>query len=192
MKYFTIPGDLKKFFVTFHGTGGNEYSLLSVTGDVDPDASIISFLGETGIGRSRRYFDPLITGQLPRENVDEKVAKFLDMWDSVKPTDATVTFMGYSNGANFILAILEKRPDIADKVVLLHPSDLGYKYTGGSDAAILVTIGASDTISLPGDTMKLVEKLKNSFPGTRMKLLDSGHEISSAEIGSVGNFMKRG
>jgi len=42
--------------------------------------------------------------------------------------DKKITFIGYSNGANFILGILQKRPDIADRTLLLHPADLDWKF----------------------------------------------------------------
>lgn len=190
MQHFTIYSNSKKFFVTFHGTGGNEHSLLRVTGEVDPTASVISFLGETGTGRGRRYFDPLVQGKLERDNFEEKVAEFLEIWKQAKPADAEITFIGYSNGANFILGILEKMPNIADRVILMHPSNLGYQFSSGSDTPILLTTGASDTLSVPGEIMKLTSELKEYFPHTESLLLDSGHEISDTEIEAIAKFMR--
>lgn len=47
MNYINIPGSENEYFVLFHGTDGNEYSLLSVVGDINPNTSVISFLGDT-------------------------------------------------------------------------------------------------------------------------------------------------
>ena len=52
MEYITIPAPSNEFFVLFHGTGGNEYSLLPIIGDINPNASVISFLGDEGSGES--------------------------------------------------------------------------------------------------------------------------------------------
>ena len=48
-----------------------------------------------------------------------------EVWQPQKLYDEVI-FIGYSNGANFILGLLEKNPTIANTVILLHPSNLGY------------------------------------------------------------------
>ena len=189
MKYINIPASANEFFVLFHGTGGNEYSLLAVTGDIDPTASVISFIGEEGTGKNRRFFKPLVNGQLQRDDFNEKVAGFLTLWDSVKPVNAKVTFIGYSNGANFVLGLLEKRPDIAENIVLLHPSNLGYTFEKGSDSRIFLTVGANDALSVPGDVMKLAKQLTEQFPATALKMLDTGHEVTPVEVQAAAKFL---
>ncbi|HJB22659.1 MAG TPA: phospholipase [Candidatus Jeotgalibaca pullicola] len=189
MEYLTIPGNLNEYFVLFHGTGGNEYNRLEQAGDIDPYASIISFLGDEGTGKQRRYFEPLENGSLNREDFDAKVTAFLELWDSIKPKNATSTFLGHSNGANFILGILEQRPDIANQVILLHPSNLNYQFSQGSTTRIFLTIGATDTLSIPADGLRLAKQLKEVFPNTESLLLDTGHEITVAEIEKVKEFL---
>lgn len=190
MQYINIPGSTNEYFVLFHGTGGNEYSLLTVTGDIDPHASIISFLGDEGIADNRRFFKPLQQGQFQRDDFDQKVDQFLEQWDTMQPTNAeAITFIGYSNGANFLLGVLEKRPDIADNTILLHPSNLGYTFEQGSESRIFITTGANDTLSVPGEVMKLAKQLEPTFPNTTLELLDSGHGVTSEEARLVKRFL---
>lgn len=191
MDYFSTHGSANEFFVLFHGTGGNEFSLLSVAGDIDPYASVISFLGEEGTGERRRFFQPLTDGKLNRENFNEKVTAFLKQWEEVKPQDAQTTFIGYSNGANFVLGLLEKNPAVADAVVLLHPSNLGYTFDSGSDVPIFVTAGATDNLVPPGDVLQLTKQLQEKFPRTKMKLLDTGHEVTGEEVEFVAAFLEK-
>lgn len=190
MDYINIPGSANEFYVLLHGTGGNEYSLLSVIGDIDPNASIISFLGDVGSGSGRRFFAPLKNGKLQHDDFNEKVNQFLRLWDSIKPTDSTVTFVGYSNGANFLLGLLEKRQDIADKIVLLHPSNLGYTFESVSKSTIFITSGATDSLSLPSESLRLSKQLENHFPATKLVLLDSGHEVSNEEVAKIAVFLR--
>lgn len=190
MEYLTIPADPNKYFVLFHGTGGNEYNRLEQAGDIDPYASVISFLGDEGTGKQRCYFKLLENGALDRENLDQKVTAFLKQWDSIKPEHATLTFLGYSNGANFILGLLEQRPDIADNVILLHPSNLDYHFSQGAESKVFLTIGASDTLSIPADGIRLAKQIKEVYPNTDSILLDTGHEITLAEIEKVKEFLK--
>ncbi|MBM6614836.1 phospholipase [Desemzia sp. RIT804] len=190
MKYISIPASAKEFFVLFHGTGGNEYSLLAVTGDIDPNASVISFVGDEGTGENRRFFKPLVDRKLQSDNFNEKVDEFLTLWDSVKPVNAKITFIGYSNGANFILGLLEKRPDIAESIVLLHPSNLDYTFEKRSSSRIFLTVGANDPLSVPGDVMKLAKQLTEQFPATELKMLDTGHEVTPIEVQAAAEYLR--
>lgn len=191
MDYINIPGSINEFFVLFHGTGGNEYSLLSVVGDINPNASVISFLGDAGSGASRRFFAPLQKGNLVRDNFNERINQFLILWDSIKPIDAKLTFVGYSNGDNFLLGLLEKRPDIADNVILMHPSNLRYVFNSGSNSNIFLTSGATDTMAIPSESLQLSKQLANYFPSTKLELLDSGHEVTNEEISKIRDFLKK-
>lgn len=188
MDYLTIPGSSKETFALFHGTGGNEYSLLSITGEVNPHAAIVSFLGNEGSGKHRRYFKPLVNGEVDRDDFNSKIDAFLTFWDTLPYSNKPVTLMGYSNGANFILGLLQKRPDLAETVILMHPSNLNYTFDSGSDTHILITAGATDTLSTPSDVLKLANQLKEHFPSTAFKLLDSGHEVTDSEVDLIKGF----
>lgn len=64
----------------------------------------------------------------------------------------------------------------------MHPSNLAYTFTEGSNAQIIVTSGAMDTLALPGDTMKLTKQLEAVFPNMTLKLLDGAHGMTEQEI----------
>ena len=185
MQYLYIKGT-EELFVLFHGTGGNENSLLGLTGEIDPYASVLSFEGNVGRGINRRFFAPLISGRVDREELKTRVDEFFKMWDNLEEVKVAkkINFIGYSNGANFILALLEERPDIADKTYILHPSDLGWKYTKKAEKnEIYFTVGAKDFIAPAGDIVQLKNKIETViFPKTELLLLDSGHELNENEI----------
>ena len=191
MNYFSIDGVLNEWMVLFHGTGGNEFSLLQIAGDIEANANVLSFIGEVGSGAQRRFFAPLENGALPRADFDARVENFLAAWEEVKPKNADkITFLGYSNGANFVLGILEKAPEIADRIVLMHPSNLDYTFEAGSDVQLIITAGSMDTLAIPGDTMKLAKQLEQTFPNTTMKLLDGWHGVLDAEIEYLQKLLK--
>lgn len=181
MEQFNIAGNSNTSFILFHGTGGNEYSLLQVVGDIDPAAPIRAYIGGVGTGNERRFFAPLQNGQLDRSELQVHVASFLKDWAQQKP-EGKVVMLGYSNGANFLLALLEQEPDLADAVVLLHPSNLTYQFSRTSNTKIILTAGARDAISIPGESLKLSKTLAAHFPQTTFKLFDHGHEIADEEV----------
>lgn len=109
------------------------------------------------------------------------MSKFLEDWAEQKPA-GKVIMLGYSNGANFLLALLEKEPELADTVILLHPSNLSYHFSGVSKTALVLTAGARDVISLPNESLQLSKELAAHFPQTTCKLFDHGHEITDEEV----------
>lgn len=193
MEYMYIK-ETDEMFVLFHGTGGNENSLLFLTGELNPYASVLSFSGDTGVGIKRRFFAPLIGKREPdRKDLAERVDKFLTQWDNLELIKGKkITFIGYSNGANFITAILEKRPDIADKTILLHPSHLGWKFESRPlKNVIIVTTGATDLMAPAGDVMKMKKEFENiGYDKFDVILLDGGHEINDQEIEKLKKYYK--
>nr|WP_316047227.1 hypothetical protein [Planococcus glaciei] len=64
----------------------------------------------------------------------------------------------------------------------MHPSNLTYRFSGTSTTALILTAGARDTISSPGESLKLSKTLAAHFPQTTFKLFDHGHELTDEEV----------
>lgn len=193
MEHLFINGT-DNLFVLFHGTGGNESDLLFLTGELDSHASVISFLGNVGIGKNRRFFNPLVKGKLNKQNYSEKIEKFLKNWDLMDISKyKNITFIGYSNGANFTLGLLEKRPDIANTTILLHPSNFDWQFLKKPEKnKIITTTGALDLMAPAADVVKLKTQLSSiGYEEFQIIMLDSGHEITNKEIEKLKEIYKK-
>lgn len=193
MEHLFINGT-DNLFVLFHGTGGNESNLLFLTGELDSHASVISFLGNVGIGKNRRFFNPLVKGKLDKQNYSEKIEKFLKNWDLMDTSKyKNITFIGYSNGANFTLGLLEKRPDIANTTILLHPSNFDWQFLKKPEKnKIIATTGALDLMAPAADVVKLKTQLLGiGYEEFQIIMLDSGHEITNKEIEKLKEIYKK-
>lgn len=127
MDYRFIKGTSPRLLVFFHGTGGNKESTLFLRQQLDPKASVLSLDGSWGQGRERRFFAPLIDGQLDLVDFEMRLSAFLDFWQDLDIRDyRQITFVGFSNGANFIMGLLTKQANLADNYILLHRSALYY------------------------------------------------------------------
>ncbi|WP_165006028.1 MULTISPECIES: phospholipase [unclassified Enterococcus] len=190
MEKFFQQGQEDQLVVAFHGTGGNEYQLLSTIAALYPDASVLSYLGTYGSGEERRFFAPLVEGKLDRNDFERRVADFLENeWNDIEKK-SKIIFIGYSNGANFILGLLEKRPQLADTVILLHPSNFVYQFEATDVSAdIIVTSGAQDRISLPGEVLALSQQLEQAFPHVHFLLLDGEHTVNHDEIDRLKQYL---
>lgn len=184
MEKFIYENNSDTVIVLFHGTGGNEYQLLSMTAELFPTSDVISFLGEEGVGSDRRFFAPLIEGKIERSNFESVSQRFLtEELPAIANTYKKIIFMGYSNGANFILGLAEQQPELADLLILLHPSNLDYQFSDAvASTKIILTSGAQDTITTAGDTLRLSKELERHFDDVTFLLLDGDHQVTPQEI----------
>ncbi|WP_455036055.1 alpha/beta hydrolase [Leptotrichia massiliensis] len=193
MEHLFIKGT-DNLFVLFHGTGGNESNLLFLTGELDSHASAISFLGNMGTGKNRRFFNPLVNGKVNKQDYSERIDNFLKNWDLMDISKyKNITFIGYSNGANFTLGLLEKRPDIANTTILLHPSNFDWQFTKKPEKnKIIATTGALDLMAPAADVVKLKNQLSGiGYEEFQIIMLDSGHEITNEEIEKLKEIYKK-
>lgn len=183
--WFTADKESSELIITFHGTGGNIYSLLPITGEIAPNADVLSFEGSWQTGRKRRYFPLPEEEPVTASKLKEYAQEFLQEFEKIDVSRyEKVTAMGYSNGANYLLSILQIQPNFVENVILLHPADFQYEFQAtSSDTRILATVGANDYIAPAGPIIQMQKRLQTfQFPNFKVKLLDGGHGISTDEI----------
>lgn len=191
MDYRFIKGTSPRLLVFFHGTGGNKDSMLFLRQQLAPKASVLSLDGSWGQGRERRFFAPLIDGQLDLVDFERRLSAFLDFWQDLDIRDyRQITFVGFSNGANFIMGLLTKQADLADVYLLLHPSALEYAFPmENSRAEILFTVGKNDQLVDQVALENLVDDWQMSaFPKANLVRFDKGHFLSQDEMTYVKNW----
>ncbi|MES5810670.1 hypothetical protein ABKP99_00480 [Mammaliicoccus sciuri] len=111
MEYFLQENpNNNTLIVLFHGTGGNQYQLLPFSSILNPEANVLGLQGSVGEGQERRFFAPLQNNTLERHDFEQQTKSFIDFWNTfIEEHDyEEVIFLGYSNGANFILGLLEQ------------------------------------------------------------------------------------
>ncbi|HFI0420568.1 TPA: alpha/beta hydrolase [Streptococcus suis] len=191
MNYHFEDGTNSRLLVFFHGSGGNKDSMLFLRQQLDPKASVLSFDGSWGQGREWRFFAPLIDGQLDLVDFEKRLTAFLNFWQELDIRDyQQLTFVGFSNGANFILGLLTKQSDLADAYLLLHPSALDYAFPmENSRAEILFTLGQNDQLV---DQVALenlvVDWQASAFPRANLVRFDKGHFLSQDELTYIKNW----
>ncbi|WP_193433996.1 alpha/beta hydrolase [Streptococcus suis] len=191
MNYHFEDGTSPRLLVFFHGTGGNKESMLFLRQQLDPEASVFSFDGSWGQGRERRFFAPLIDGQLDLVDFERRLSAFLDFWQDLDIRDyRQITFVGFSNGANFIMGLLTKQADLADVYLLLHPSALDYAFPmENCRAELLLTLGQNDVLIEPVALENLVDDWRvSAFPRANLARFDKGHFLSQDELTYVKNW----
>ncbi|HEM5651509.1 TPA: hypothetical protein U1729_001616 [Streptococcus suis] len=191
MDYRFIKGTSPRLLVFFHGTGGNKDSMLFFRQQLDSEAFVLSLDGSWSQGRERRFFAPIIDGQLDLVDFERRLSAFLDFWQDLDIRDyRQITFVGFSNGANFIMGLLTKQSNLADNYILLHPSVLDYAFPmENSRAEILFTLGQNDQLVDQVALEHLVDDWQASaFPRANLARFDKGHFLSQDELTYIKNW----
>ncbi|HFR3176448.1 TPA: alpha/beta hydrolase [Streptococcus suis] len=120
-----------------------------------------------------------------------RLSAFLDFWQDLDIRDyRQITFVGFSNGANFIMGLLTKQSNLADNYILLHPSVLDYAFPmENSRAEILFTLGQNDQLVDQVALEHLVDDWQASaFPRANLARFDKGHFLSQDELTYIKNW----
>lgn len=109
-------GSSSRTLLLLHGTGGDEFDLITLGRAIDPDASYLSPRGMHLESGMNRFFERYSDGSFNEESIDtavEELSGFIA--DAIKTynLDATNIFgIGFSNGANTLSAILVSEPSL--------------------------------------------------------------------------------
>ena len=175
--------------VLLHGTGGNEADLMPLARRAAPRAGLLGLRGRSTEEGTARWFRRLGEGRFDQADIRteaEAFAAFVE--EAVKAygldPDRT-TWLGYSNGANFLAAAMRLHPGLIRKAVLLRAIDVLEEQPQAdlSDSATLIVAGASDPYA-PG-AAALAERLRKAGGHVELARIDAGHALADADAGTI-------
>ncbi len=124
-KHLVTGVSATKAVVLLHGTGGNEHDLLPFVEFMQSQCRIVSLRGNVLEQGMPRFFKRFEMGVFDQENIRQEAAKlklFLEEFSQQQHIPINqFTYLGYSNGANMILALLFLYPEYVHSALLLHP-----------------------------------------------------------------------
>lgn len=179
-----------------HGTGGTEHDFLFLDDGLEKQYNLVGIRGNSTDEGMNRFFRRTAPGVFDQENIKEEAAKlfqFVSEWQRIHALDNKHTFfLGYSNGANMLLASCFYYPKQFTNLVLLHPM-LPFKPTTPLDLAahhILITHGEHDAM-VPTEQQKDIGRvLQSGHAHLTEKVYDAGHEMTEAELRDVLQWLR--
>lgn len=172
-----------------HGTGGNELDLLPFGRAVAPRATLIGLRGRAAEEEQLRFFrrfSETVFDQADIASEAEAFATFIEGAVAAYGLDAErLTFVGYSNGANMLAAVLRLHPGLIRSAILLRPMDVleapPEADLGG--VRVLVVSGRDD----PGrsHTEELAQRLLGAGAVVTLQSVEAGHALASADRGEA-------
>lgn len=182
------PGSSGRTLLLLHGTGGNEYDLLSLGKELDPKAGRLSPRGPVLENGHPRFFRRLAEGVFDLEDLERRTNDLADFivaaaHDYQFDRRQLVT-VGYSNGANIAASVLLRRPEAIRAAILLRamvPFEPG-QLPDLAGTKIWIAGGKQDTIIPRANTERLATMLSESGAKVTAHFFEAGHGLTTAEL----------
>lgn len=185
-----------KVLFLYHGTGGNETDLLPLIEPLAATHRVIGLRGNVQQQGLNRFFIRNPDGTFDQESVLSEVSNlqlFLSTWceeNSVSPEN--ILHVGYSNGANFILANLLLHPESVTTAALLHPMLplIPPETLQLTKHHLFVSWSQNDEMMPAEKSRELLRVLEQAQANLSIFHSNNGHRITLEEVSSMHVFLK--
>ncbi len=172
--------------ILLHGSGGSETSLMALAHRANPHATLLGVRGrstEEDIARWFRRFADLTFDQKDIGSEAEAFAAFMDDALRVYDIDRTkLSFIGHSNGANFLSAFFALYPQFAADALLLRPMPVLTDWPDADLSGTRLTLAAGETDRYRDRADALREQLIGSGADAEITVLPLGHELGLDDV----------
>lgn len=177
----------EKLLVLFHGTGGDEREMIKFAKNLGIKINILSVRGNIKENGLSRFFKRESDGTFDIESIREECAKFERFLRAsilkYGLEEENISFLGYSNGANFALAYALLYPILLKKIYALHPmAPVTEVKSNLQGTKIIVTYGVEDEYSTEKEIKKLDHVLSMTKAERVFQKFEGGHNISIEEM----------
>jgi len=181
--------------VLLHGSGGHEADLMPFARRIAPRATLLGVRGranEEGTNRWFRRIDPTSFDQADILSEAEAFAAFVRGAIAGYGLAANgITFIGYSNGANFLAAVIQLYPDVARRAVLLRATQAleDPPATVLSGTSLLMLNGRDDPLAQNRSTLE--NDLRARGAKVELRELPTGHELSAGDVAEAATWIEQ-
>lgn len=180
--------------VLLHGTGGSKSDFLFLDEVLHQTYNLLSLQGNVIEQGMARFFKRTAPGVFDQKNIKQeadKLKEFIEQWAKEHDGQASdFTFLGYSNGANMILATMFYYPGLILKAALLHPMmPFNPESISLANHHIFVSGGEQDSMVSKSEQQSLTKSLKELGAEVTTISYSGGHEINNQEITDTVSFL---
>ena len=169
-----------------HGTGGNEADLMPLAHRLNPRATLLGVRGRSTEEGVSRWFRRLDMARFDQDDIRSEAEAFADFVAEATAgygLDRTrLTWLGYSNGANFIGALMALHPALVQRAVLLRamPALEDLPEVDLSSAEVLLITGAQDPYARFAPPLEAW--LRDQNAQVEAHQIDTGHGLSQMDL----------
>jgi phospholipase/carboxylesterase len=195
-RYFPGDGGVSgATLLVLHGTGGDENDLVSLGGELAPDAAILSPRGKVSEYGAPRFFRRLAEGVFDHEDLVFRTHELADFVEAAAEEygfdRSKLVAAGYSNGANIAASLMLLRPGLLRAAVLFRamvpfePEEMP-DLTG---MPVFMASGRRDRMIPPDNSERLAEILRQSGAEVDLRWRDTGHALTYEEVAEAKEWL---
>ncbi|MDK1489904.1 VOC family protein [Sinorhizobium sp. 7-81] len=185
------PND--RTFVLLHGSGGNETDMLPFGHQVDPHATLLGMRGRSNEEGFPRWFRRVSMTTFDQQDIRSEAAAFVAFVEGAcegygLAPDKTI-FIGYSNGANMLAAVMLLYPGLLRNVVMMRAMSAleDAPKPDLAEANILVLTGKQDPYGKHAPALKKV--LADTGANLEALDIDTHHGIGDDDVAAIRRWM---
>ncbi|MBA4248728.1 MAG: carboxylesterase [Microbacterium sp.] len=184
--------------LTLHGTGGDEREITALAAHLDPRASVLSPRGRVSEAGANRWFRRLREGVFDVDDVITRAAELAEFITAARETyaltDAPLTAVGFSNGANIALATALLHPGVLTRVVAfsgMYPFGDRDPIGDLTGVELLLLNGSADPMA-PATSVDVLERTASAHGASVTRnTRPGGHGIDGAELQAAKAWLAR-
>jgi phospholipase/carboxylesterase len=193
---FHVPDDPDgSTIVLLHGTGGNEADLMPLAHRVAPRATLLGVRGrshEEGVARWFRRLTMTTFDQADIRAEAEAFAAFVEGAVAGYGLDRDrMTFLGYSNGANFAAAVMGLYPGLIRRAILIRAMAALEPMPEPDLTDVLVLFLAGKRDPYGQHAPALVNWLQARGADLEAHRVEAGHDLTLADATAAKDWLKR-
>lgn len=193
---FHVPDDPDgSTIVLLHGTGGNEADLMPMAHRIAPRATLLGVRGrshEEGVARWFRRLTMTAFDQADIRAEAEAFAAFLDGAVAGYGLDrARMTFLGYSNGANFAAAVMGLHPGAIRRAILMRAMPVLEEVPQPdlTGAEVLMLTGTRDPYGQYAPAFEAWLRARGAELDARR--IEAGHDLTPEDAATAKSWLQR-
>lgn len=179
--------------VLLHGAGGNEADLMPIARRTAPHAALLGVRGRATEEGSNRWFRRTGTVSFDQADILSEAEAFAALVEGAVAgygLDADrVAFLGYSNGASFLAAVMQLHPISVRRAILLRGIQV-------LETPPIADLSATQVLMLDGrddamahDPPTLANALGARGSQVEVRSLSAGHDLSGADVTEVAQWL---
>jgi phospholipase/carboxylesterase len=172
--------------VLLHGSGGNEFDLMPLAGELVQGAAKLGIRGTVAMDEGYAFFHRFADRRVDEADIAARApvtAAFIETASGRYGLDRPPIAIGFSNGAIMAAALLLTRPGLFAAAILFRPlSPFRHDLPHGLDRTpVLIIDGDRDSRRSPGDGLRLAERLVRAGALVTHHALPVGHAITAED-----------
>jgi phospholipase/carboxylesterase len=179
-----------------HGTGGNERDLVRIGHSLSPGSALLSPRGNVSESGALRFYSRLAEGVFDPAEVTRRTLALADFIAAAcKQYDidrSRLTAVGFSNGANVAVTLLQLRPESLGAAILFRPMVvLDQPAANGSltDKRALILNGNVDPIVPLPHQARLTALLQAGGATVTTQLIPASHNLTPADLAAAKQWL---